>query len=65
MTAKNDRFAYRTKGGGARRKMSDEDVRDALAMYEGGVPVREICEWFNVAVSTLYMYIRPHLELQS
>lgn len=61
--AKDEHFAYRTRGGGARRKMSDEDVREALSMYEGGVPVKEICEWYGVAVSTLYMYLRPHLEL--
>jgi transposase-like protein len=52
---------FRTRGGG-RRKLTREDVQFALDQYEDGEPIREICQWFGIAPSTLYSYLRPYLE---
>ena len=61
----NDYNEYRTRGGGQRRKMDEADVKLALEMYEDGVSVREMCDYFGVAVSTFYTYIRLHLKPRS
>ncbi len=54
---------YRTRGGGHRRKMTGQDDIDlALMMYEEGTSIREMCEFFGVAPSTLYSKINRYLE---
>lgn len=60
--------AARVRGriGGRPKRLTPKDIATAQALYDGGtMSVADICRLFKIGKTTLYQYVRPHVERRS